>query len=154
MKYQTATLKDLQVIFEIVQETIKQVYPKYYPTEVVNFFLELHSLKNIEKDIVEENVGILINENIIVGTGCYIDNHITRVYVLPKFQGKGYGTFIMNTLEKLISLNHNTSILDASLPASYLYEKLGYKTIEHCKQEVENQRVLVYEVMEKKLLII
>lgn len=27
----------------VVQQTIKAVYPKYYPAEVVDFFCELHS---------------------------------------------------------------------------------------------------------------
>ena len=29
----------------------------------------------------------------MVGTGSRDGNHITRVYVLPEFQGKGYGSF-------------------------------------------------------------
>ena len=35
----------------MVQHTIKTVYPKYYPVEVVNFFCEHHSKEAIEKDI-------------------------------------------------------------------------------------------------------
>ena len=31
-----------------------------------------------------------------------MDNHITRVYVLPEHQKKGYGTFIMKNIEEQI----------------------------------------------------
>ena len=86
-----------------------------------------------------------------VGTGCYQDNHITRVYVLSDYQGKGYGTYIMNELEKVIAKQYRNVYLDASLPACGLYEKLGYVTKEHCRLEVENNAVLVYEVMVKKI---
>lgn len=56
----------------------------------------------------------------------------------------------MNQLEKTIRVNYNKAILDASLPAARLYEKLNYKTIQHEKYPVENGVVLVYEVMEKE----
>ena len=87
----------------------------------------------------------------IVGTGCYKDNHIIRVYVNPAFQKQGYGSYIMNCLENEIGLCYGNVYLDASLPASLLYEKRGYKTLKHEQWNVENGVVLVYEVMEKQL---
>ena len=44
------------------------------------------------KDIQCGLVGVLICNGKIVGTGCYSENHIARVYVAPKFQRKGYGS--------------------------------------------------------------
>ena len=151
LKYIKATQKDAEVIFNLVQDTIKTVYPKYYPKEVVDFFCQLHSQDNILNDIKAGSVGILLKENIILGTGSYKDNHITRVYVSPKFQKQGFGSYIMQCLENEISTKYNTVYLDASLPASHLYETRGYKTVEHKKWAVENGVVLVYEIMEKTL---
>lgn len=37
MVYELAEKKDLQDIYNVVQQTIKAIYPKYYPAEVVNF---------------------------------------------------------------------------------------------------------------------
>ena len=39
MEYIEATEKDLEQIVILVQETIKTIYPKYYPKEVVDFFV-------------------------------------------------------------------------------------------------------------------
>lgn len=153
MKYVLATISDLHQVVNIVQESIRTIYPKYYPMEVVNFFCELHSTDNIKKDILKGTVGILLVDGVAVGTGCCQDEHITRVYVLPAYQGKGYGTYIMDELEKEVSITHSHAYLDASLPASHLYEKRGYITREHCKYEVADHAVLVYEVMEKELCI-
>ncbi len=89
--------------------------------------------------------------NAIIGTGCYKDNHITRVYVKPTFQSQGYGSFIMQCLENEIGVKYETVYLDASLPSSHLYEKRGYKIIKHDRWNVENGVILVYEVMEKHL---
>lgn len=151
MKYIKATEKDLVQITLLVQDTIKTVYPKYYPQEVVNFFCNLHNYENISKDIKDGYIGILINDDELVGAGCYKGNHITRVYVSPQHQKKGYGSHIMQCLEDEIALNYDKAILDASLPASLMYEKRGYKTIKHEKWNVENGAVLVYEIMEKSL---
>ena len=133
----------------LVQETIKTIYPKYYPKEVVDFFCELHCKDNIAKDITDGLVGIIKDSDTMVGTGCYQDNHITRVYVKPEYQGQGYGSYIMECLENKISLEYDSVYLDASLPASHLYETRGYQTIKHDRQNVENGVILVYEVMEK-----
>lgn len=152
LKYIKADNNDIDVILDIVQTSIKSIYPKYYPKEVVDFFSEFHCKDNIQKDVESGLVGILYVDGIAVGTGCYKDNHITRVYVKPCYQGNGYGSYIMNQLERFIGENYLVAVLDASLPASHLYEKRGYCTVEHCKYEVENGIILVYEVMEKSLV--
>lgn len=151
MEYIKATDKDIECILDIVQSTVTAIYPKYYPKEVVDFFCELHGRENILKDIEEGKVGILSDGNRLVGTGSRDGNHITRVYVLPEFQGKGYGSFIMQCLEDEIAGKYDAVLLDASLPACHLYEQRGYHTIRHEKWNVENGVVLVYEVMGKDL---
>lgn len=70
---------------------------------------------------------------------------------MPEFQGRGYGTFIMEQLEDIIAGEYDIVCLDASLPACHLYEKRGYQTIRHDRWNVENGVVLVYEIMEKGL---
>ena len=150
MKYIQAKESDINKVVELVRDTIKTIYPKYYPKEVVDFFCELHCYKNIAEDINKGNVGVLIVDNDIVGTGCYKGNHITRVYVSPEYQGKGYGSYIMECLEKEVALCSDVAYLDASLPACQFYEKRGYKTTKHETYEVNNGIVLVYEIMEKR----
>lgn len=152
LKYIKATPKDADQIFKLVQDTILTIYPKYYPKEVVDFFCEHHNKGNIIKDIESGSVSILLNEEgVMVGTGSYQENHITRVYVAPAFQGQGYGSYIMQCLENEIGAKYDKVCLDASLPASQLYENRGYNTVKHEKHMVENGVVLVYEIMEKQL---
>ena len=139
----------MQAVYDVVQYTIRTIYPKYYPVEVVNFFCQLHSKEAILKDIKNSNVSVLRIDGKIVATGCFVDNHITRVYVLPKQQKQGYGTFIVRNIEDQICKRYDRVYLDASLPAVALYEKLGFSTIKHEKYPLENGVILVYEVMEK-----
>lgn len=151
MIYELAKTENLQAVYDVVQHTIKTIYPKYYPAEVVDFFCKHHSMDAIAKDIVNGYVSILKIDGNIVATGCFVDNHITRVYVLPKYQKKGYGTFVIKTIETQIVEKYDKAYLDASLPAAALYEKLGFSTIKHERYPVENGVILAYEVMEKEL---
>lgn len=151
MEYIRAEEKDTEQILSIVQDTIQRIYPNYYPQEIVEFFCQLHCRERILEDIKSGLVGVLRNDGIMVGTGCRKDNHITRVYVTPEYQGKGYGSYIMQCLENEIRQQYDTAYLDASLPASHLYETRGYQTVGHKRYAVENGKILVYEVMEKTL---
>lgn len=36
MIYELTKTEDLQTVYDVVQHTIKTIYPKYYPAEVVN----------------------------------------------------------------------------------------------------------------------
>lgn len=153
MKYITATSDMADAIYNLLHTTIKTVYPKYYPKEVVDFFCHHHSKEHILDGIASGNMGVLMDGNVIVGTGCFNDNHITGVYVLPSHQKQGCGSYIINCLETEIAKKYDKAILDASLPAVCLYENRGYKTVGHGIYELENDVKLVYEIMDKKLVI-
>lgn len=151
MEYITATSDMVTAICNILHNTIKTIYPKYYPKEVVEFFCKLHSREHVLDGMASGNMGVLLEDDVIVGTGCFDCNHITKVYVLPSYQKQGCGSQIMNSLETEIAKKYDIAVLDASLPAACLYEHRGYKTVGHGICELENDVKLVYEIMEKKL---
>lgn len=151
MEIWKARPEHLETITAIVQQTIQQIYPKYYPTGVVRFFSELHQAERIMADIQKDCVWILQVGNQIVGTGTLVENHITRVFVLPEYQGMGYGSRIMEALETLAAKNAHTVCLDASLPAAAFYIGRGYRTVNHGAVETEQNQVLIYEIMEQSL---
>ena len=152
MEFKLAKKSDAQKVYALVQETIKVVYPKYYLKEIVDMFCEFHSQEAVLRDIEAENTYILLENEEIIGTGTKNENHITRVYVLPGYQKRGYGTFIMNQLEEKIKEKYDCVDIDASLPACRLYSHLGYKTIDHGIWECKNGVIQVYEIMKKQLI--
>ena len=151
MEYITATSHMADAIYDVLHTTIKTIYPYYYPAEVMAFFCRHHSKEHILEGIASGNMSVLMENDVIIGTGCYEGNHITGVYVLPCYQNRGCGSYIMNCLEAEIAKEYDTVILDASLSAVFLYEHRGYKTVGHGIFELENGVKLVYEVMEKRL---
>jgi len=151
MEYRKATIEEAQLVCDIVQETKAKIYPHYYTQAVVDFFGRLHSIDNVKKDIEEGRIDVLVVDEKIVGTGSRRDNHITRVYVLPEFEGKGFGSVIMDHLEKEIFKEYNYCDLDASLPATMFYEHRGYRTVKHCKHDIGDGEVMIYEIMRKEV---
>ena len=152
MEFKLSKNQDLEKVYSIVQETINVIYPKYYLQEIVEMFCEFHSRENIIKDIEAGNTYILLENEEIIGTGTKTENHITRVYILPEYQQKGYGTFIMKKLEEMIKENYDFVIIDASLPACRLYSHLGYQTVDHGIWECKNGVIQIYEIMKKQLI--
>jgi len=151
MEFLLAKKQDAEQVYDLVQETIRAVYPKYYLKEIVDMFCEFHNKENLLKDIEAGNTYILSENEEIIGTGTKKENHITRVYVLPEYQRKGYGSFIMGRLEEKIKERYDWAEIDASLPACKLYEKLGYRTVDHGIWECQNGVIQVYEIMKKQL---
>lgn len=73
----------------------------------------------------------------IVGTGSIRGNEICRLFILPGYQTKGYGSRLMDLLEDRIFREYQTVHIDASFPAESMYLKRGYqiKTYEKIKTE-------------------
>lgn len=146
----TAKTEDLQTVTDIVQKTINEVYPKYYPKGAVDFFLEHHKKDIIRKDIDNGCVYLLKDNENIIGTVTINDNEINRLYVLPEYQGKGYGGYLLDFAEKKISENYDEIILCASFPAKKFYSDRGYRGYFYDMTETDNGDFLCYDMMKKK----
>lgn len=85
----------------------------------------------------------------VVGTVTIKDNEICRLFVLPEYQGQGYGRELLDYAEHCISQEHKQIVLDASLPAKGIYQKRGYVEIETNYIKTNYEDYLCYDVMEK-----
>jgi GNAT superfamily N-acetyltransferase len=152
MSIKRAVLSDLNIVKSISEITISEVYPHYYPKGAVEFFLEHHSNTNIVNDIKQNRVFLCSDtEQNIVGTVTIKDKEICRLFVLPTYQGKGYGTEMLDYAEKIIAHQHSEIIIDASLPAKGIYHKRGYKEIEFKLLPTYHNDFLCYDIMVKQM---
>jgi len=152
MLIKQAYKEDLQVVKYITVETINQIYPHYYPKGAVDFFLEHHNDKNILTDIGAGKVFLYVNDDgQPVGTVSIKENDICRLFVLPKYQGKGYGRELLDFAENIIAKNYKEILLDASLPAKRIYLRRGYKEKESHIIEAYYDDFLCYDIMAKKV---
>jgi len=150
LKRVVAQSADLGMVRKIVETTINAIYPLYYPCDVVRFFLDHHTPDRILVDIVASCVYLFEDDSVAVGTGTVHGNEITRVFVLPEYQGKGYGSTIMRQLEDIVFRTHPVVKLDSSLPAFGMYLKRGYKLRAWQRLTTPRGQVLCYHQMEKE----
>lgn len=146
-----ASIEDIDTVQQIVSKTISAIYPDYYTPEVVNFFLQYHNEENISRDLKNGNVYLISENSQYIGTGTIVDNNMNRIFILPQQQRKGYGTQLMDFLEKKIAERYNRVLLDSSLPAFDTYIKRGYEVIEYLEEPVEGGGMLCYQTMSKSV---
>ncbi|MDO5541648.1 MAG: GNAT family N-acetyltransferase [Eubacteriales bacterium] len=126
------------IVSEIVEKTIQNVYLHYYPSGAVQFFLDLHSEARIEEAMSYEEIYLVVVQGNVIGTGIIRKNEICRLFILPEYQGNGYGSRLMDLLEARIFKNYPKVHVDASFPAESMYLKRGYQIISYEKIETEN----------------
>lgn len=146
--------KDLERLVFIVHTTINKSYAGIYPEEAIEYFLNLHSMENMEKDIPKGFTFILEEEGQIIASGSIVGNEIKRVFVLPGYQGRGFGKKIMKKIEGTALNNGIRKVkLCASLPSKDFYLALGYRIMKFTHLPVRNNKKLEYYDMEKYLSV-
>lgn len=101
----TAGKEHIEAVQSITHTTIQKNYPYYYLKDVVDFFLESHDIYSLTNSIWQRKVYLLEDDGVFVGTGSINGYEICRLFVLPEHQGKGYGSMLMDFLEKKVFLN-------------------------------------------------
>lgn len=147
-----AERSDLETVKKISHSAINAVYPHYYPVGAVEFFLAHHCDENILRDIDKGRVYLLRNdEGCDVGTVTVANNEMTRLFVLPEYQGKGYGGVLIGFAEEKIAEKYDTIRLDASFPAKAIYLRKGYSFVSYHSIECRNGDKLCYDEMIKRI---
>ncbi len=145
-----ADKKHIDIVENITISTIKQIYPKYYPAGAVDFFIQHHKTEKIMNDIMCDSVYILINDDSeTVGTVTINGNEINRLFVLPEYQGMGFGSALLNFAENLIFESYPKIIISASLPAKQIYLRRGYTEVTYNTIKTDNGDFLCYDEMKK-----
>lgn len=144
---------DFTAVREITRATIAAVYPHYYPAGAVAFFLAHHNDAAIQRDIAENRVFLYISDNgTPAGTVTVSENEIGRLFVLPTYQGLGYGRELLVFAEKTVAAQYAEAVLDVSLSAKAIYLRHGYRTIDYHTIQTENGDYLCYDTMKKCVL--
>ena len=117
MDIRQAAASDFESVKKITQETIHAVYPKYYPAGAVRFFSEHHADEKIMRDIDAGIVYLVITDDgESAGTVTLTENEVDRLFVLPEFQGKGYGRALLDFAEARITEKYDVIIVHVSVP--------------------------------------
>jgi GNAT superfamily N-acetyltransferase len=141
--------EDKSAVIDLIHTTIRTCYPTIYPPKVVQFFLEYHSPKEVERRLKGGTLLVLKLGDEICGTGFLYEEELGGVYVHPDHQRKGYGYKIVRELLQLAQKQKLKRVwLDATPIAKPLYDKLGFILVSELTQWIGDER-LDYFKMEK-----
>lgn len=146
-----AQISDLDSVFQITHDTISEVYSHYYAEGVVEFFLGHHSREHILSDIEDGMVWLLEEKGSRIGTVTIKGNAINRLFVLPRYQFRGYGSRLMDFAEDNIAEQFSHVHIDSSLAAKEMYLRRGYREKKTCRIQAGNGDILIYDEMEKRI---
>lgn len=149
MSIEKADISDLNTVKKICRKTISEIYPHYYPKGAVEYFLLHHSEKNISEDIENGRVYLCVDNGNAIGTVTLNKNEICRLFVLPEYQGRGFGGELLDFAENTIFESFGNIMLSASFPAKSLYIKRGYKETEFNIIKTNYKDFLCYDTMVK-----
>lgn len=146
-----AKISDLERVLQITHDTISEVYSHYYAEGVVEFFLGHHSREHILSDIEDGMVWLLEEKGSGIGTVTIKGNVINRLFVLPGYQSRGYGSRLMDFAEDNIAEQFTHVHIDSSLAAKEMYLRRGYREKKTCRILADNGDILIYDEMEKRV---
>ena len=149
-KIRQAVDNDRTRVKDIVHLTIESVYPRYYPKGAVDFFLAHHNNANIQADIYDGKVFLLEKAGAPVGTVTTDKDELCRLFVLPDFQGCGFGTALLDFAEHRISQTYDSTLVHSSLPAKTIYLKRGYLFVSSHAILTDSGDYLCYDIMRKQ----
>jgi len=146
------TEEDVAGLYRVLQNTIDISYRGVYPPEAVKLFKDYHSEKQILSDAADGYTIIAEYNGEIIGTGTLAGDHISRVYIEPRYQNVGIGKMIVRELEnKALAENITVINLDGSLASREFWESLGYNVRKEDYIPVENEKRLYLYRMSKSL---
>ncbi|MDG5814154.1 GNAT family N-acetyltransferase [Chitinispirillales bacterium ANBcel5] len=144
--------RDTEEVLELIHKTTRHSYSRYYPQPAIDFFIQYQSKENVINDIEEGFAVVFTLDDQIVGTGMLVRRTIKRVFISPKFQGRGIGSKIMNVLEDRARDNgFEFLVLHAAIPAQQFYEGRNYKTLNSCQIPLDGKCTLDFYHMARML---
>ena len=144
--------RDLESVYELVQNTMDISYRADYSEEALRLFKIFHSRRIILENAANYHVLVALIAGEVVGTGTLQGAHIRRVFVSPQHQGRGIGKLIAAELEKK-ALARDISKLDlaAAVGSRTFWESQGYSVDEERFAPSDRERIIRYYTMSKNL---
>ena len=141
---------DLQLVYELVQNTIQVSYSDIFAPEAIEFFKNYHSKESILNDAANGYVVVAEASGQMLGTGTLLVTNVRRVFISPGYQRKGIGKLIVQELERKAESEDLSKLdLSSTLKSKPFWEAEGYVRVGEFFLPVSNERKLIFYEMSK-----
>ncbi|MBR4913735.1 MAG: GNAT family N-acetyltransferase [Clostridiales bacterium] len=125
---------DAKAVSDLIRKTISISNKKDYPEDLMNQLIEMETPEHVLERASWTHFYVFELEGQIIACGAIgpywgkeDESSLFTIFVLPEYQGKGVGSFIINTLEKDEFFTRAKRIeIPASITGVPFYLKMGY----------------------------
>lgn len=136
MNIRKATKKDANDIVDIIRETVSITHKNLYSKDNIQNILNNYRLERVIHFIDSYDYFVAEEGGDIVGCVLAKEGKMRSLYVLPSFEGKGFGRKLLEVAEECTRKNGFKEIwLWSSLVSYDFYVHMGYEFIEDIKNE-------------------
>ncbi len=119
---------DVTELSELMRKTVMKSNSKDYSKKAVQRLCDEYVPERLLKDVRRIDIFVVSEKSKLLGTISLVGNRISRMFVLPEFQGKEIGSRLIKYVEQFAKKNGITNLrVRSSLTAYGFYQKLGYQ---------------------------
>lgn len=119
---------DATNLSKLMRETVVKSNSKDYSKKAIDCLYNEYTPKKLLKDSKRVDIFMASEKTKLLGTISLAGDRITRMFVLPKVQGKKIGSKLIKYVEQFAKKKGKTALrVRSSLTAYSFYQKLGYK---------------------------
>ncbi len=162
MEILQATPNDIKILVELANSIWNEYYIKILSKEQIHYMLNLmYNEKQIAFELENDFTWLLFKENdIFIGYASYsiLNNKkykLHKLYISPKFHGKGFGTqainYIFDDIKNKGGIKVSLNVNKNNTSSIKFYEKVGFKIVDDVVLDIGNGFVMDDYIMEKDL---
>jgi len=132
MKIRKARKEEIPVISKLILNTLDNINAKDYKKRQLEFEKKCHTIQELKKEF-EKKIFFILEENKKIIGVVQLDlneKSVDRLFLIPKYFGKGYGKRLMDFAEDYAKKKGIKKII--LYPTDYalnFYKKVGYKIV-------------------------
>lgn len=136
-------------VSEVIRRTMRESNGADYSSEILTPLIEYFSPEKVLL-LAQERICLVAEvDEKIVGTIALESGQLQTFFVTPDFQGKGVGTLLLKSVERLAARQKLKIIsVASSLSAVSFYEKMGYRKTGFEREKSAGRQIEMKKVLE------
>lgn len=128
MKIRIFLPSDSTELSKLMRETVIKSNSKDYSKKAIQCLYDAYSCEKLLKDSKKMNIFVAFEKSKLLGTISLVGDRISRMFVLPEFQGKKIGSKLIRHVERFAKREGKIILrVRSSLTAYGFYQKMGYQ---------------------------
>ena len=151
--------------FNLIESLARKIWPVAYgdilsADQIVYMLDLLYSMEKLNRDAADGQKFLLARLDAPIGFAAIqhglreYATKIHKIYLLPEFQGRGFGRQMMDHITQLAKEERSSTLIlnvNRNNPALHFYRQLGFKQTQSVNIDIGNGYLMEDHVMEKSI---